>query len=140
MTQDVLVPSHIVISRLIWQLLEQKPELVRNPPSFETLQARIRSEEWRQPNPREPCKVLAEILAEFPMTHLVLDCIDHCVCTPATFIERLLEIVRDSKTTVKIFVVVGGFKNFDIEDITLTTRGTTFHVVTMDQEKRKSAE
>jgi hypothetical protein len=140
MTKEVLVPSHIVISRLIWQLLEQKPQILRNPASFEILQTRIRSEDWQQPNPREPCRVLAEILAEFPRTYLVLDCIDYCTCSPATFVERLLEVVRDSKTIVKIFLVMGGFKNFDIEDITLTKPSNIFHVITMDQGKRKFAD
>jgi hypothetical protein len=140
MTKEVLVPSHIVISRMIWQLLQQKPQILREPANFEALQNRVRSEEWQQPNPREPCRVLAEILAEFPKTYLVLDCIDYCVCSPVTFVERLLEVVRDSKTIVKIFVVIGGIKTFDIEDVTITIPSDIFHVITMDQGKRKVAD
>jgi hypothetical protein len=77
---DKLLQPHIVIGKLIWQLIVKKPDIVEDLAVFEAIETRIKSDEWTQSNnsaspPREPCSLMTELLNHFPKTYRINCCL-----------------------------------------------------------------
>ena len=133
--------AHMMISRLMLGLLDQYPSYLLDPTNLSGLRNRIQSPEYRASNPRVSCKTLSDVMGRCSTCELyvVLDRIDACDCTAVAFIERLLELVLDCESTVKLFVVAGGLGNFEVGDITEVKEGERFRILRMDQSIRKKA-
>jgi hypothetical protein len=132
-------PAHAVVSKMIWQLLERKPDLVGNPDRLGDVRNRIQMQSWRHPIPKEPCGLLLEMLSAVPKAYIVIDRIDRADCDPVAFINELLRVIERCPTIVKIFVVLGESfdSGFDMGALDLTGVGDKCFVVTMDQELRR---
>ena len=133
--------AHMMISRLLMEVLEKDPSYLHDPTSLAELRDHIKSLNYKASNPHLPCKLLSDVVGQCSSCdfYIVLDRIDACDCTAVTFIERLLEIVSDCRSTVKLFVVAGGLGNFDVGDITTVKEAEKFRVLRMDQSIRKTS-
>lgn len=131
--------SHMIMSQVILSALEQKPSYIMDAKKLSRLKTSIKDPEYKKAVPRLPCQVLSEIIEHDPgiVTYVVLDRIDACNCSTSTFLERLLEVVLNCKSTVKVFAVVGGLGNFDVHDITAAARKERFRAVRLDQRVNK---
>jgi hypothetical protein len=129
-------PAHAVVSKMIWQLLERKPDLVGNPDRLRDVRHRIQRSSWRRSTPREPCGLLLEMLSAVPRAYIVIDRIDRANCNPVVFVNELLRVIERCPTIVKIFVVLGESfdSGFDMGALNMTGVGDKCFVVTMDQE------
>jgi hypothetical protein len=132
-------PAHKVISKIIWQLLERKPDLVGNPDRLEDVRDRIQRQNWTHQIPKQPCGLLSELLSAFPKACIVIDRVDRADCDPVAFVNELLRVIEKCPTIVKIFVVLGDSfdSEFDMGALDLTGVGDKCFVVTMDQEVRR---
>lgn len=128
------VPQQEVISLLIWQLLEQFPEISENTSLFEMNEARMQREEWLEDDCSEQYHVLAQRLSQRSETYIILDRLDSCDCPVDTFVQKLLGIVGSCATVVKIFVVVGG--SFDVKSV-VSSQKSRLTVLSRDQQRRK---
>ena len=132
--------AHMIISLLIMEMFDKCPSYVSDPTKLVDLRDRIKSLDYKASNPHLPCKLLSDVIGECSSCglYIVLDRIDACDCSAVAFIERLLDLVLDCKSTVKLFVVAGGLGNFDVEDITTVKEGEKLRVLRMDQSIKKT--
>ena len=139
-TSQATIESHMIISKVILSALEQQTSFVMDGTRFSRLKDLIDHPNYKDAVPRLPCQILSEIIEYDPtlVTYVVLDRIDACNCNTSTFLERLLEVVSESKATVKVFAVVGGLGDFDVRDITATGKRERFHAVRLDQRISKT--
>jgi hypothetical protein len=127
--------AHLVISKIIWQLLNKKPDLVQDPRRLRDIRDRIKHNNWNQPCPKSLIDLLIELLSEFPRTYIILDRIDRCDCYSVNFLDELLRIIRECRTVLKIFVVLCETSANDFKDTALNKEGVKgkYHIITMDQ-------
>jgi len=128
------VPQQEVISLLIWQLLEQFPEILENTSLFETIQAKMQREEWQEDDCDEQYDVLVRLLSQRSETYIILDRLDSCICPVDTFVKNLLRIVSDCATIVKVFVLVG--RDFDLNSV-ISSHKSRLRVLLRDQQRAK---
>jgi hypothetical protein len=142
MEEDSRAQASLIISRIIWQLLEKKPDFIGDPDRLRSVQDRIQSENWTQTCPTLPCDLLIEFLAEFPKTYIIVDRIDRCQCYPVNFIDQLFRVVKESQKVVKIFVVLceSLARGFDDEALDRSGVEDKCYIVTLDQRVRKSTD
>ena len=131
--------SHMIFSQIILSALEQQASFVLDPTKYSQLKTSIEDPEYRHAVPRLPCQILSKIIEHDPdlVAYVVLDRIDACNCSTSTFVERLLEVVLECKSTVKVFAVVGGLRDFDVRDITATDKKERLHAIRLDQKVKK---
>ena len=131
--------SHMIVSQLILSALEQQAPFVLDGTKYSRLKTSIEDPGYRDAVPRLPCQILSEIIEHDPalVTYVVLDRLDACNCGVSAFVERLLEVVLKCRSTVKVFAVVGGLRDFDVRDITATGEKGRFHAVRLDQKVKK---
>ena len=131
--------SHMIFSQIILSALEQQASFVLDSTKYSHLKTSIEDPEYRDAVPRLPCQILTKIIEHDPdlVAYVVLDRIDACSCSTATFVERLLEVVLECKSTVKVFAVVGGLRDFDVHDITATGQKDRLHAIRLDQKVKK---
>ena len=132
--------SYAIISQILLSALEQQTSCLLDVTKFSRLKSSIEDPGYKDAVPRLPCQLLSETIDcdPPPITYVVLDRIDACSCGTSTFLEVLLEVVVNCKSTVKVFAVVGGLGNFDAQDITAAANGEKmFRAVRLDQKVNK---
>jgi hypothetical protein len=134
LTDFAHVPQQTVVSLLIWQLLEQFPEISENTSLFETIQVKMQQEEWLEDDCAEQYDVLVRLLSQRPETYIIIDRLDSCICPVDTFVQKLLHIVGECTTIIKIFALVGG--DFDLKNV-VSTQKSRLRVLSRDQQRRK---
>jgi hypothetical protein len=127
--------AYLVISKIIWQLLKQNPDLIQDPGRLRNIRNRIQHADWKKTCPKIPCDVLIELLSEIPKTYIILDRIDRCDCFSVNFLEQLFRVIRECQTVVKIFVVLCETSAKDFRETDLNTEGVRdkFLIVTTHQ-------
>jgi hypothetical protein len=130
--------AYKVFSRIIIQLLEEKPDLVRDVSRLEKLKQRAQSTDWKRAEPKLPCEILGLLLADIPVTYIILDRIDRCRCSPVVLVNQLLQLVRECKTVVKIFAILGEIEQLDLKALDTEGVEDCFQVITLDQIKHKA--
>lgn len=103
MEQDT--PSHIVVSSLVYQLLEARPSVVRDQPRYQDLSRKFSDPTWHANQPRIPFAVLGELLDSFPEVYILLDRIDRIKGDADRFLDPLAKLVKESRCRLKVFLV-----------------------------------
>ncbi|KAH7364932.1 hypothetical protein BKA65DRAFT_533426 [Rhexocercosporidium sp. MPI-PUGE-AT-0058] len=131
------VPAERVISHIIWQLLDKRPDLTWDIKRLADLRNSVQGKHWKEKDPEQPCRILRSLLDGVPDTLIILDRIDRCTCRPRELILRLLELVEGVKTRVRILAIFGeGAKpDFDEGDDNFIEHKSIF-IVTLDQKIR----
>ena len=103
MDQDI--PAHVVISSIIYQLLEANVSLLRNQSRYQAFSKKISDPAWCATAPTLPFAVLGELLSENSNACILLDRIDRIKGDPDRFMESLVRLVKDSRCSIKILLV-----------------------------------
>lgn len=124
--------SHLILTSIIWQLIESKSSAVADPLFRKDIKKAMEHPDWRQKDPKLPCQLLMKFLEIFPITYIILDRVDFCNCDLVVSLDRLLNLVRSSMATVKIFVVIDG-KELNLASIDDPGPHGQFECIVLDQ-------
>lgn len=97
-------PVHVVLSSLVYQMLEAKPSFLRNQPRFEDLKRQFDDPTWRSSSPKAAFAVLDELLEPYKQVYILLDRIDRIKGQPDRLMDPLVNLVKTSKCRVKVFL------------------------------------
>ena len=117
MEQDI--PAHVVLSSLVYQLLSARLSILRDQPQFEDLSRKISDPKWRTPPPKAPFAVLRELLDKHAEAYIFLDRIDRIKGDPDRFMDPLVDLVKQSRCRIKVFLVASS-NNFNPPEGKLT--------------------
>ena len=99
-------PVHVVLSSLIFQVLEaQTAVLLRDGSRYQKMLSKISDPAWQASSAQSAFEVLQRLLDSVPEVYLLLDRIDRIKGNASRFLESLGELVKSSKTVIKIFLV-----------------------------------
>ena len=96
---------HTTISRLVHQLLSQRPAILENRSKYLSLSSQFKSPDWTKGQLKSACKVLFEILDEFVTMYLVIDR-PECCRGGVSGLAKVLEAGQSSRCVLKYFFVV----------------------------------
>lgn len=107
--------AYMLISNLIAQLLVAVPELATDADRREHLSRLTGRDDWRDREPVQPCKFLAELIRAVPETeiYIILDRIDFCTCEVRCLVGRLEKMLGEVDKSVKILAVLGPLRSLD---------------------------
>lgn len=98
-------PLHVVLSSLIYQLLEAKASILQDRPRFEELKQKFSDPKWRANTATLPFAILKELLTMFEEVYIMLDRIDRIKGDADRFINPLVRMVAESKCKLKVLLV-----------------------------------
>ncbi|KAL9126195.1 MAG: hypothetical protein Q9217_004724 [Psora testacea] len=110
------VPVQEIVSSIIYQLLQLKPQTLHDRKWFDELHRRLKRDAWCT-DLTLLCKTLVMVLEEFEVTNIILDRIDRGMCSGRSprFIERLLEALSASTCNTRILLVTNPATGLDWE-------------------------
>jgi len=130
---NIHVPQTTAMSLLIWQFLEQFPEISEDTNFFESLEEKIEREEWLAVDCSEQYDVLKDLLSRRAETNIIIDRLDSCACPVDIFVQNLLVLLSQCSSMVRIFAVLSG--PFEVDDL-VSSHKRRLSVITMDQQRR----
>jgi hypothetical protein len=92
LTADLHVPQPTITSLLIWQFLEQFPEVSEDSSFFEDVQTRIDWHDWADEDCFEQYRLFADLFSRRPVAQVIIDRLDSCTYPDDTFVQNLLSL------------------------------------------------
>lgn len=101
---DKDTPVHVVLSSLVFQLLNAKSSILRDQLRFEDLKRRFKDPAWRLASPKPGFVVLGKLLGLFTEIYIFLDRVDRIKGSPDRLLDPLANLVKTSRCKVKVFL------------------------------------
>ncbi|KAL8791721.1 MAG: hypothetical protein Q9195_005658 [Heterodermia aff. obscurata] len=98
-------PFHLVLSSLIFQILEAQPAVLRDGSQYHELLTKVSDPAWQANYPQSAFEVLRQLLSSLPEVYLFLDRIDRIKGSASRFLESLGDLVKNSKNVLKVLLV-----------------------------------
>ena len=98
-------PVYIVLSSLIFQVLEAQTAVLRDGSWYQELLSKVSDPTWQASSAQSAFEVLQQLLNSLPEVYLLLDRIDRIKGNASRFLESLGELVKNHKMVLKIFLV-----------------------------------
>ena len=102
---DSDTPAYVVLSILVFQLLEAETNVLQDRTKYEELVQDISNPKWRANSPALPFTVLKRLLSTFEEVCIMLDRVDRIRGSADRFMDPLVKLVLESKSRIKIFLV-----------------------------------
>lgn len=103
MEQDT--QAEVVLSSLIYQLLQAKATILRDQPRYHELNRKFSDPKWRTIPSRMPFAVLGDLLDGFPEVYILLDRIDRIKGQADRFLDPFTNMIKRSECVIKVFLV-----------------------------------
>ena len=97
-------PAHVVVSSLVYQVLDAQSSVLRDQQRFEELKRKLSDRSWSASSATAAFAVLSELLESFSKVYILLDRVDRVKGDPDKFLEPLVNLVKWSKCTIKVFL------------------------------------
>jgi hypothetical protein len=129
-----------LMSRLIYQLLEKNPSVIRQAEDFQHIESKVSLSGTRSDKVKALGKALLHIInLHQNQVSIVLNRPELCEeGSPVEYIESMLSLVKDAKTHLKIMIVQRS-EMWDVEENEIDTQGvhlTMFRKVRLDQRRQ----
>lgn len=98
-------PVYVVLSSLIFQILEAQPAVLRDGSRYQELLSKVSDPAWQASSGQRAFEVLGQLLSSLPEVYLFLDRIDRIKGNAGRFLESLGELVKYSKNVLKVLLV-----------------------------------
>ena len=98
-------PVYVVLSSLIFQILEARTAMLQDSSQYQELLSKTSGPAWQASSAQTAFEVLHNLLSSFPEVYLFLDRIDRIKGNARRFLESLGELVKNSKTVLKVLLV-----------------------------------
>lgn len=98
-------PAYVVISSLIYQLLDSQASMLRDEAHYQKLSRMLSDPGWRTIRPQIAFDVLAGLLGLFPKVYVLLDRVDRIKGDADYLMDMLTDLIKAAKGTTKIFLV-----------------------------------
>ena len=102
MEQDTRI--HFVLLSLVYQVLDARSSILRDQQRFGELRRKFSDRSWRANSAKEAFTVLSELVEPFLNVYIILDRVDRIKGDPDIFIDPLVNLVKWSKSTIKVFI------------------------------------
>ena len=100
---DKDTPLHVVLSSLIYQMLDAESPILRDQLRFEKLKQQVSDPAWRSGSPKLAFAVLGELLDIVSEVYIFLDRIDRIKGPPDRFMEPLVRLIKSATCNMKVF-------------------------------------
>ena len=98
-------PVYVVLSSLIFQILEARTAILQDSSQYQELLTKVSDPAWQASSAQTAFEVLHNLMCSFPEVYLFLDRIDRIKGNASRFLESLGELVKNSKTVLKVLLV-----------------------------------
>jgi len=132
------VSMHTVLSRIVYQLLSQHPQLLRKTARREDIMRKTSTERWTNKVTKSVCELLVDLLGEFGPVFLILDRLD-CCKMGFSGLEMLLEMMQRAACTARILVIMETPDRADILNLESSALpGSIATILEWDQVKERN--